>query len=373
MTKKKLLVIHPSLAPYRVDFFNSLYEYYDAKFFFFNTNLLNQTFDQDKLKNTIKFNCNYLNKGFNLPGRSFRFGIWKILNRERPDIVICPEYNLINIVVILNRFLFRRKFKIYSMCDDNISVAKNASFFKNASRTIQLRLLDGIILTHAEIVEWYRLRLNPRTKLLIFPIIRKENIFRNQLESSLSIAEDYRDTYGLHGKKVILFVGRLTAVKNLELLVDAFSTVFNNQRDAVLIIVGSGPMEDKINDKVIQYGLRSAVVLPGRFEGRELLAWYHLAKLFILPSINELFGAVVNEALLAGCYVLVSNLAGGASLIKEGCNGETFNPYDLNEMAVIIENNLKKDELFGYQRMLRKSRVLFPYKNAFNSLIQELN
>jgi len=372
MIGKKLLVLHPSLAPYRVDFFNSLNENYDAEFYFFNTNLLNQEFDQEKLKKDINFTANYLTRGFNLLGRSFRIGIGKIIDKEQPDIVICTEYNLINIVLILYRFLSRRKFKIYSICDDNISVAKNVSFFKNLSRAIQLRTLDGIILTHTDIAEWYKLKLNPRAKLLIFPIIRKENLFRQKLETSIPLAEGLKDKYKLKEKKLLLFVGRLTAVKNLELLVEAFDMVYKKRQDAVLIIVGSGPMKDQINEKITKYGLQQAIILPGRFEGESLLAWYLLSQIFILPSTNELFGAVVNEALLAGCYVLVSNLAGGASLIKEGWNGETFNPSDINEMAFIILYTLNRDELFNYQVELKESRVLFPYQNAFNSVMREL-
>ena len=62
--RKKIIVFHPALAPYRVDFFNSLNENFDADFYFFNENLLNQKFNQDKLKKEIDFNCNYLKKGF---------------------------------------------------------------------------------------------------------------------------------------------------------------------------------------------------------------------------------------------------------------------------------------------------------------------
>ena len=65
MNKKKILIIHPALAPYRIDFFNSLYQHFDAKFYFFNENLLNQKFDQDRLKKSLNFTCNYLKKGIN--------------------------------------------------------------------------------------------------------------------------------------------------------------------------------------------------------------------------------------------------------------------------------------------------------------------
>ena len=65
----------------------------------------------------------------------------------------------------------------------------------------------------------------------------------------------------------------------------------------------------------------------------------------ILPSISESFGAVINEALLAGNYVLASNLAGGSSLINENINGNTFNPYEVNEMARLILDTISNPKI----------------------------
>ena len=48
--KKKLIVFHPAIAPYRVDFFNSIDEIFDAKFYFEFDNALEQTFDQKRLQ-----------------------------------------------------------------------------------------------------------------------------------------------------------------------------------------------------------------------------------------------------------------------------------------------------------------------------------
>lgn len=53
----------------------------------------------------------------------------------------------------------------------------------------------------------------------------------------------------------------------------------------------------------------------------------------ILASHKEAFGAVTNEALLAGCHVLVSNRAGSACLVEEGINGYTFNPANVYELS----------------------------------------
>ena len=56
------------------------------------------------------------------------------------------------------------------------------------------------------------------------------------------------------------------------------------------------------------------------------MAYYNLAQIFVLPSLYEPFGTVVNEALLSGCYTLCSSIAGSACLIDEPQNGLVFDP-----------------------------------------------
>jgi glycosyltransferase involved in cell wall biosynthesis len=370
--KKRILVLHPALAPYRVDFFNSLNENFDADFYFFNENLLNQKFNQDKLKKEIDFNCNYLKKGFNTHGRSFRFGIPKIVRKLQPDIVICPEYNLVNLSVLLYRLRSSKKFKIITICDDNIQIAKQVSFFKKTLRSFFLRNLDAVILTHHDITHWYKSNLKPKAKLLEFPIIRKEKPYLKQLECSNLITKDYISTYNLQNKKVLLFVGRLVAVKNLETLLDAFALVNKKNKSSLLVIIGSGELQSVLEEKIKNLGLEKVVLMLGRLEGNELLAWYQNAGIFILPSTFEPFGAVINEALLAGCYVLSSNLAGGASLIKEDLNGNTFDPNNKKEIVKTIMLNLNRKELFINQGEFRENRMTDTYKGYFDNLIKEI-
>ena len=112
MKKKKLLVFHPALAPYRIDFLNSVNEHFDTKFYFSNTNLLNQKFDQEKLKKQIDFECNYLTKGFNLRGRSIRFGLISIIKREKPDLILSTEFNIISLYAIIAVKYFSKKTKL---------------------------------------------------------------------------------------------------------------------------------------------------------------------------------------------------------------------------------------------------------------------
>lgn len=134
--KKKILIFHPALAPYRVDFFNALYEAFDASFYFNLPNVIDQNFDQKELKKKCKFKPNYIPIGFELFGRSFRLGIVSKIRKEDPEIILCSEYGPVTFIVFLYKFLFRKNFKLYTMSDDSIENSKLRIGFRALFRNI---------------------------------------------------------------------------------------------------------------------------------------------------------------------------------------------------------------------------------------------
>lgn len=368
-TKKRILVLHPALAPYRLDFFNSLAENFDSKFYFYNRNLISQKFNQAELIKEINFKIDYL-KGFILFKKYFRFGILKVVKRERPDIVLGSEFNMVNMFVILSRFVYSEKFKIYIISDDNVDVVNRQSIFKKAARRFILRYIEGIVLTNIEIAEWYHNQLGFNKRILIFPIIRDEKKFITNLDNCNQFIDDYKDFYRLKGKKVLLFVGRLVEVKNLFVLIKAFNEIRKRDDSVVLSIVGSGVLERALKDEVNLLGLSDSVIIPGRKEGPGLLAWYRVADFFILPSTYEPFGAVVNEALLAGCYTIVSDKVGAKSLIVPGVNGQIFDPYNVDSLVSAIEESIAHDKM-GALFNNKKSRMIVDFNTFVVDLVKE--
>ena len=84
--KKKLVIFHPAIAPYRIDFFNSLNEHFEASFYFEFRNALEQSFDQEKLRERQTFQSRYLKPGL-MGIKNLRLEAWSILRREKPDLV----------------------------------------------------------------------------------------------------------------------------------------------------------------------------------------------------------------------------------------------------------------------------------------------
>ncbi len=138
--------------------------------------------------------------------------------------------------------------------------------------------------------------------------------------------------------KNFLFVGRMIREKNLEGMFEAYRRYREFAGDEAwgLVLVGSGPEEERLKD-LARTIAPAAIVFAGLKQPRELPEYYARASCFVLPSVSEPWGLVVNEAMAAGLPVLVSDKCGcAASLVREGINGFTFDPADVNQLAGVM-------------------------------------
>ncbi len=342
MPKIRTIIFHPALAPYRVDLFNELAEYLDLKLIFLRKNLLNQKFDQDYLCTRLKCEYGYLCSGFDVGARSFRWGVGREILDFKPDVVVSHEYSSTSLLVSSRKKLLPdyNKWKQLIWTADNVSICEEARFFRRRARKISLGVADGMIVYTKAAKDWYVRYGVPEKRIGICPNIQKEDVFRSALQSSLPIAERYIRDYNLVGKRVLLFVGRFFEIKGIDRVIKAFAGVVKSIPDAVFVIVGDGPEKDSLEDLAASKGIGDSIRFVGRFEGCELLAWYLVGQLFVLASSSETYGAVVNEALLAGLPVICSTRAGAADLIRQGYNGSVFDPYDVSELSAQMKNIL---------------------------------
>jgi glycosyltransferase involved in cell wall biosynthesis len=367
--KKKLLVFHPALAPYRVDFFNALSRAFDASFYFNLPNVADQEFDQLRLAARSTFQPKYLLRGFEFLGRSIRTGIVPVIRRENPDVILCSEYGLATFAVYLHSRLGRRQYAFYTLCDDSIHGATIRRGLRAWSRNLIAKHVDGVIFHSREVCDWHRAHVTGKAKALEMPIIHDDAAFRRQLADSLDTANKNITAYELQGKKVILFVGRLVAVKNLPFLLDVVGRL--EDPAAVLVAVGDGVLADNLVARAKQLHLQQKVRFVGRKEGAELFSWYAIAQILVLPSTYERYGAVVNEALLGGCRVLCSQRAGAASLVT-GDNGKLFDPYSKEELLSCLSDVLKAVAPVSGKAALRSSLMPFTFEEKVKKLIREL-
>lgn len=146
----------------------------------------------------------------------------------------------------------------------------------------------------------------------------------------------YRSLHGLP-ENYFLVAARLSPEKNLERLFHSFAHYREQGGNWSLVVVGSGPQADFLR-KLANSLAGDSIILAGWQQYEALPAFYGLAKCFILPSLSEPWGLVVNEAMAAGLPVLVSNRCGcQPDLCKRGINGLDFDPMKVGELAQLMD------------------------------------
>lgn len=331
------LFFRTNVAPYRIDTYNALHDKLGCEMYFLYKEDNSQKFDMQVLYDRCNFKPNFLNS-ISIFNRNQKLctNIWDILRKEKPEIVIVPEFKILTVQILLYKWLFKKKIKVISMCDDSWDMVANNHDFSKAHRKMRKLVtphLDDLLLVDDRVVKWYQEKYN---KGIWLPIIRDEKIETPLYKRVIPLSIEYINKYKLENKKVLLFIGRLVHEKNLERLLDAITIT---KEDYITVIVGSGELENQLKQKALN--IDKSIIFAGRYEGDNVRAWYNVADAFILPSHMEPFGAVTNEALIAGCKCLISENAGSACLIDE-TNGMIFNPYDIESMANAIDKMMKE-------------------------------
>ena len=144
-------------------------------------------------------------------------------------------------------------------------------------------------------------------------------------------------------RKILLSVGNLFAVKGHTYLIDAMKIVLKKRSDITLIIVGSGPLEEKLKKRVLELGLLGNVLLVGRKMHDEIPMWLNASDILVLPSISEGFPTVIPEAMACGKPVIGTKVGGIPEAITNDDLGILVNPRDPAAIAAAIIDALERD------------------------------
>lgn len=154
-----------------------------------------------------------------------------------------------------------------------------------------------------------------------------------------------RARLGLQGAwPVVLFVGSLIERKGAEVLIDAFARLRRDLPGARLLLCGDGVLRERLQAQA-RAAVGDAAIFAGKVDLDELPAYYALADLFVLPSLEEVWGLVANEAALSGLPLILSDGCGAApELLREGENGRLFPPGDAAALCRAMADVLSSRE-----------------------------
>jgi len=163
-----------------------------------------------------------------------------------------------------------------------------------------------------------------------------------------------------NGEVRLLYVGRISREKDLDLLVTAYRRLRNEGLPIQLFVVGHGPYSEALAKSLPE------AFFTGYLTGTELATAYASADIFVFPSTTDTFGNVILEAQACGVPVIVSDSGGPKELVEDGMNGLITRSRDVDDFTRAIRSLIADAAL--RERMgsaARKSVIDRSWPNAF--------
>ena len=262
--------------------------------------------------------------------RKFRYCLPKLvntLNNEKPDVVITGGgYG--NIFVIIASRLSKARPKIilaqHNYSNDEDRTPLKSLYFRLYNKA------DYVTAVSQGIRSFMIKNGVKKEKIMVLynPIDIQNVVKRSKEKTDIILPPNY-----------IMFLGRITPLKNLFLLLKAFELLAKEDETLKLIIVGDGSDKEKLEKYSESNGLREKVIFAGQQSNP--FPFIKNSKAMILPSFSEALPMVIIEAFTLGVTVIATPTLGSLELLKKGELGYLTSSFnDPNELAIAIRKGL---------------------------------
>lgn len=346
--KHKIFLLHNIIAPYRLPLFEELVKDWDLEVKFcaakpkgrrWSIDLNGYPFKNEVLEN-VHFGPFVIN--YTLPFKLLfkRYDLYLVSDAE--------EYIFSTFIVFLIAKLFKKPFIIWS------------EYFETDYPIYTNWIVKSDFLERRNIIEMFIRKIFKMFRIIVYNNSDVVLAFGNNVKSYITNelhVPDNKIVVGIQAmpevllatpieinkgefreKKIILYVGYLKKRKGLKKLINAFKSL--KRKDAVLILVGTGEEEKNLrslaqNEKNIRF--------VGYFDEMEKARYYSIADIFVLPTLHDAWGLVINEAMYFGLPIITTDAAGASELIDG--NGLVVKAGDEEELRRAIEKLLDDDEM----------------------------
>jgi len=159
-----------------------------------------------------------------------------------------------------------------------------------------------------------------------------------------------------------IYCGRLAAGKGLPVLINAFAIAAPQVPDALLVIVGDGPLRHELTMLATKLQLKDDKVrFVGQVDPAEVCNWLNVADVFALVSFSEGFPCALAEAMSTGLPCVVSDISANRQLIDEGKQGFLTPAGDADAISVAIARLLKDGSLRSRLGEAARQRIVNNY------------
>lgn len=297
-----------------------------------------------------------INKKFN---PSFLIRLYKILKKERPDILHCHLFHANLIGRIIGK-MAKVPYIISTIHSDNIGgkfryiLLKKTDFLNDITVVVSNKIKQSLV--EKKIISEQKIKV----------------IYNGVEEPDLSITEKdienkKKELKIENNSPILLSVGRLHPVKGHIYLIKAMKEIVDKYPKSKLILIGEGEERQRLETEVKKLKLENNVLFLGEIKAEDI--YYRLADIYVQPSLVEGLPLTIIEALKNNCLVVATNVGGIPEIIQDNVNGFLIKPGDENSLSSFIKKVLsfsqeEKDNFINF-----KNKDKFLQKFYLSSMI----
>jgi glycosyltransferase involved in cell wall biosynthesis len=189
--------------------------------------------------------------------------------------------------------------------------------------------------------------------------------FTGKVIDSVRFRKELRQKYGMSEDSiVVLYVGRLIENKGVQDLIRAIKSLKNKNLNIKALIVGEGNFKEELKKQ--SEALKHDILFTGHIDPEDLYKYYYTSDIFVLPTYDDKWGLVVNEAMACGLPIIVTDAAGcSLDLLRD--NGIIVQKGNVHQLSFAIESLTKKDLRKQYGASSLRIISKWSYKQSLDS------
>jgi glycosyltransferase involved in cell wall biosynthesis len=286
--------------------------------------------------------------------------LWLVWNRKKYGVIHCQQMFGPAMVAAIVSFIINKPILVRVTAGGELGEVKDVRQMPFANLRFKLlkRITKWVALTKEMKCEIETLNIPPEKIEIIYNAtdIPKESAFDEEIKSN------FRAKLGLDYEKIVVFVGRLSEEKGLDILVRAWQIVRKKYPQANLLLLGEGGayrnVEKEIRELVSELKLNEAVHFLGHIANAKD---YILASdIFVLPSRSEGMSNALVEAMAAGIAIVATDIAANQEICTNEVNSLLVRP---NEPQVLAEIIIKLFDMPNIAENLARQAKTFAKEN----------
>lgn len=205
-------------------------------------------------------------------------------------------------------------------------------------------------------------------RIFVAPNAIDNDLFISASDEYQSCKGEWKARLGFEGKTVILYVGQFVRRKGVKYLLYAYAKIERERDDVALVLVGSGPLEIRLKKLAYSLKLKDVRFIQSGLSLYDLIGLYSTANIFVLPTLEDIWGFVINEAMACRLPVIATRASQAAQeMVRPEKNGYVVKEANANELYEALRRLVYDVEL--REEMAGKSKDIVTSKFDVENIV----